>query len=311
MLSRSRARLVILTVTAFVLIPAIAHRWGRTFRPKDRFQVTGNSMWPTLRHGDMCHVTPQRRLAVGDLVAIRWKGTRRVKRVAAVGGQRVELENGRLLVDGKRLEDHLAQTSDLRVPPARVAVETQPDSWVFSEDRKWLVYRHQNRHAGNRRTAIMDDYPINQSVKRQLHPVDHLVVELVGEPSLSKNQQEIIVEFFVANAVRRVRLRDRRASSRDAVQSNEASPLTAEQPIRIQWREGLDAGALAISREVEYRANPSIFTSAPYLLADNELFVVGDNIPVSVDSRVFGPISRHNVIGIVERVTSPSSPARP
>lgn len=308
--SRSRARIVLLTVMAFALIPAIAYLWGRAFRPNDRFQVTGNSMWPTLHHGDLCRVGPLAgRPVVGDLVAIRWEGKRRVKRIAAIGGQTVAVEAGRLIVDGKRLEDHLAEKSEINLPPARIPVESTPESWSLSDDGLWLVYRHQNQHAGDRPTAIMDDYPINQDVARQLNPVDHLILEFTGASSFLES--DATVEFYVDGAVRRGRFRDRIARSRDA-ELTDASPLTDERPIRIQWLEGLDKKALSIYREVEYRVDgPTAFKGYPCLLAEDQVFLVGDNVPVSVDSRSFGQISLDNVIGIVEKVTNPSSPDHP
>jgi len=39
-------------------------------------------------------------------------------------------------------------------------------------------------------------------------------------------------------------------------------------------------------------------------LATDQYFVLGDNVPISVDSRIFGPISRSSIVGLVQPATS-------
>ncbi|MEO1526293.1 MAG: S26 family signal peptidase [Planctomycetota bacterium] len=321
MKSRTRAVIVFLTVIAFATVPILAHRWGREVRPKGDFRVLGDSMWPTLRSGQICRVIPTNRpLAVGDVVAILVDGKRRVKRVAALPGQEVRFAEGRLLVDSVRLEEWLA-TQAPKVPPSPVAVETSPDSWGRSEDGQWLIYRHRNSHVGQRVTAVMDDYPINESVKRQLNPVDHLIVQ-VDPPGSSSDAshaaatEQLIVDFFVEGVIRRGRFESGLARSRDATlrlddDALDDDALAAESPIRIRAVGLPDEIQFHVFREIEYRrGGPSGFHRFPLVLEEGDVFVVGDNVPVSVDSRSFGPIAIDDVLGLVEVVTNPSSQDR-
>jgi signal peptidase I len=129
---KARSRLF----AAFVIAAAAAallagYRWGtRSARQAAAgrwFRITGPSMAPTLSPGQRCLLRPlDRRPQIGDVVAVRWDGHRRIKRVAAVGGDTVSISAGRLLVNGQRLEDRLALQGQHRrdgfIPPAQVAV---------------------------------------------------------------------------------------------------------------------------------------------------------------------------------------------
>lgn len=85
--------------------------------------VAGQSMAPTYRPGDILLTRgvgkaglPQR----GDVVVFRHAGTRMLKRVVALPGDRVELEAGRLFVNGESVDGrarvHGAYTASWRVP---------------------------------------------------------------------------------------------------------------------------------------------------------------------------------------------------
>jgi hypothetical protein len=89
---------------------------------------------------------------------------------------------------------------------------------------------------------------------------------------------------------------------------SESLVLTAVTPvaIRLQNANGqVRLNNLAVERFVEYRLRPSDDTSVyPLRINDGDVFVVGDNVPVSDDSRVWGALSLDDVVGRVETVTS-------
>lgn len=87
--------------------------------------VQGHSMEPTLRPGTVLVTVPVR-VGRGDIVVFRHaSGARYVKRVAGVGGDRVELEAGRLRVNGRSLDGRA------RIAGAVVARWTVPNGHLF------------------------------------------------------------------------------------------------------------------------------------------------------------------------------------
>ncbi len=101
------------------------------------YEVDGRSMEPTFHHGDRVIVN---RLVyrfseprVGDVVVLHGNGQRDLlKRVVALGGQRVEIVGGRVLVDGVPLEEpYIAE------PPEDYAEMLVPEGhvWVLGDNR--------------------------------------------------------------------------------------------------------------------------------------------------------------------------------
>lgn len=105
-------------------------------------RVSGLSMAPTLRPADLLltvrvgRATPRR----GDVVVVRRGGVRVVKRVAAVAGDLVELEAGRLFVDGRSIDGQTrvpgALTQQWRVPSGHVFLAGD-NAAVSDDSRVW------------------------------------------------------------------------------------------------------------------------------------------------------------------------------
>lgn len=103
-------------------------------------RVAGDSMAPTLRPGSLVVLLPVagRR---GDVVVFRHtSGARYVKRVAAVGGDVVELEAGRLRVNGRPVDGRDRVVGPIltrwSVPPGQVFV-VGDNACVSDDSRTW------------------------------------------------------------------------------------------------------------------------------------------------------------------------------
>ena len=313
-------------IVVVIAILSFAYRWGKrsalSVSTTFPFRVTGQSMAPTYLDGDVCHLMPlNHSLQIGDVVAIQWGEKRRLKRVAALAGDSIDLRQGRLLVNGRRLEDTIAaRPKGDFVAPALVVVSSERAHWnrgtsdsASSPDSQWIIYEHRNPHQAGENTPIMDDYPINVSVSRILNPVDRLVVQLRPTTTVDASEErfgiDVQVAFFDGNQIL-VTSTDLHgyAWSRNASQPNEPMRLDsvvrsidASHPIAIKLNsEQALKTTIHVYREIEYRDDqPSGEVDYPLKLRSGEVFVVGDNVPISVDSRHIGALKTDAIFGRV------------
>lgn len=261
-------------------------------------------------------------LRIGQLVAIGQDGQLSVKRIVALAGDRVTVDRWRLLVNGQRMEDTIT-TSSIDIPLPEFVVDADalrdhsrwestqsPLSWNRSPDREWnsngdgtwLVYRHRSVHDHDRISAIMDDYPGNLDLQRKLFPVDRLV--LTGDAH-ADTPVRLTVAFFSERGSRSMEVTldetgSFRAEYRNANPS-ENLPVNEEQPAAIRVDGApVDLSGIVLSRMIEYRVRPhDDLTQYPLTVPPDTIFVLGDNVPVSVDSRDYGPVEISNLRGIV------------
>lgn len=105
-------------------------------------RVSGDSMNPTYRSSDLLLTTPVGHAGVrrGDVVVFRHGGLRMIKRAVGVAGDVVELEAGRLFVNGEPVDGRPrlpgAYTQTWRVPPARLFVAGD-NAAVSDDSRVW------------------------------------------------------------------------------------------------------------------------------------------------------------------------------
>ena len=192
--------------------------------------------------GDIVDVTPlsespgeNELLKIGDIVAIKVDDQLRVKRIAALPGDIVDVDEQRMTINGQRLDDKIARRDLNRAPRLLVDddsirnnsrwASTQPKSAWRRSDRQWcrpmeatsnskaeldwLAYRHVDVRKGDRPSCVLDDCQFNTGVVRALNDADRLIllVRISDDrdnkrPSLAMSPVEITVAFYDAGQVR-------------------------------------------------------------------------------------------------------------
>lgn len=258
-------------------------------------------------------------LDIGDVVAISGEDMMRIKRIIALPGDLVELNAASLLVNGKTIQKTMRANDDLKipVPPLLFEMDNRRElsrwrgkGWQRNEQRiwtpeaqGWLIYHHRSIHQRNQPSSIWDDYPYNAGLSRKLQPATRLALKA---KVACKGQAQLEVVFWIDEQMLGVTCEvngscDLSISSDDAV-AVEVPPLSAKTPVAIRVLEGsVKLSCLQLARQIEYRLRPYDDRSRyPIRLGSREYFVVGDNVPVSVDSRDFGVINERAIKGRVE-----------
>ncbi|MDE0863552.1 MAG: S26 family signal peptidase [Rubripirellula sp.] len=263
-------------------------------------------------------------LRPGDVVALRGESMLRVKRIAAVPGDTIELDGAYLIVNGKSVVQRMGREQQLTLPlpilPFELDHRRSQSRWSGkswrrshqriweSSDASWLVYHHRSIHQQNQSSVVWDDYPCNVDVDRKLQLANRFVLtaevacqgEALLEVAFWLNQQPCAV-------VQRVTVESNLVVSSDDATVMSLGPVAGEYPVAIRVLEGsVHLSRLVVARQIEYRLRPQDDrTLYPIQLGRGEYFVLGDNVPVSVDSRDFGVISSDSIKGSVELFQSP------
>jgi len=191
----------------------------------------------------------------------------------------------------------------------------------------WLVYEHRNIYRSNVVSRVLDDCPANLGLDRRLNSVDEIGLTFVIRPRTGKDADALDTQ--VDHLVRAMVWTDRglRVVSKSVPGQSDAGGVTIEftpqafregeivtetdeiggelptlsptSPVAIGMdpRAVLDARSLKLWRLVSWRA-PAL---SRWELRSNEWFVAGDNVPVSVDSRTWGPVQTNQIIGVCQR----------
>lgn len=265
-------------------------------------------------------------LARGDLVAVQWQGQLRVKRIVALPGDIVQLDGSRLTMDGKRLEDLLIDgrfpfdlprflvDDDSRRPMSRWSPEAEGSGWQRNADRKWqwiqpgtspwLIYHHKSVYDHDQPSPVWDDYPFNAGIDRKLYGVDRLEVESAVH---CRATTQVRVAYWSArgNVLATSLVGDGQslAVSYHQGKIREGLPVTPQHPIAIQVAAGpCTLEDLRIRRLIEYRLRPGDDRDRYPLQVDHDhCYVLGDNVPISVDSRDIGLVPIARIKGLVTK----------
>lgn len=213
--------------------------------------------------------------------------------------------------------------------------------WTARGDTGWLVYAHQSVYRGTHPSRVLDDYPGNLGVQRALFPADALSVhfELAASPAQELGEIECWIAFWTDRGIdlqqRTVRVgsdypveveaRVRPTGSETVPRQEVIDPatlpanlLSPQRPIGVRIstssenEKSFKIRDLTVHRDVLYRVNTLVPRGAvadkhhpptyPLHLGDDEWFVVGDNVPLSIDSRHWGAVTTEEIIGRVETI---------
>lgn len=254
----------------------------------------------------------------GDLLAIIGDdGRLRVKRLAARGGDRVSLAGASLQVNGRPIaavigadaawlpvhDDTFRRSGQSRWQHGEAWTLTPhgfrwhpPASHTAAE---WLIYQHLAVHDDLRPDRVRDDDPGNAAVSRRLANVDDL--RLTGR-IVASGPTTIEVAFWHSDGIRCVHHPVSAGTHRWTVETGKAPaagilpiqgrdappPVTAERPVAVRLRgPAATLDRLRLMRPVQWSvdAADARHWKQPTTVAAGRYFVLGDNQPVSVDSR--------------------------
>ncbi len=201
-----------------------------------------------------------------------------------------------------------------------IASDADSDAEATSD---WLVYHHRSVHHGMRPDRVRDDVPGNVTEVRALLPVSRLRLSLRVEATWP-GRLEAAFWDGVAVTVRRVDLLSgtthlevngprlhppATSATADSVihQSDSRLPdLSEHRPIAIRVVAGaVEITQVRIDRPLEYRIDPRLAATVdwPIELAADQYFLLGDNVPLSIDSRHFGPVAGTRIVGRIQPVS--------
>ncbi|MCP4190630.1 MAG: hypothetical protein GY768_08370 [Planctomycetaceae bacterium] len=289
-----------------------------------------------------------------------------VKRVVALPGERVSIEHGNVVVDGKLVTKSLDQLRDVAI-----LVSDEPDSqqqsitsawlpvgseggwswangtWAYSRNAtaaevcSWLVFSPKGSFP-DRSAVVLDDYSYNQSTSRERKIVNDLLltVEVKAEKCAqlkfrveqSNQVWELTLDFDrhevqlgsenrnlslppISHQISRIELA---ICDGQLLLGINGEPVLIESAMAIHGvgspvisigaRSGnLKIDRLSVARDIFYLPPSWAVPLNDFFwqLSPDEFFLLGDNCPISIDSRDprYGPFDRSNMLGTVRRRT--------
>lgn len=122
------------TLAALALIAAVT---AAAVAVAPVLRVHGSSMYPTLREGDLLVALRWMPCGAGDIAAFAYEDRILVKRIAAAGGDLVDIQpDGTVLVNGQTLDVPYDQECDPLEPDIALPCRVPDDSWFVLGDNR-------------------------------------------------------------------------------------------------------------------------------------------------------------------------------
>ena len=100
-------------------------------------RVNGGSMLPTFHDGQTVHIQPEvAAYRLGDVVAVNWQGKLRIKRIAGLPGDVIQLADERLLNNGLGISDRIFSDDEPLFPPLSVGGREAGNPIEFQESSR-------------------------------------------------------------------------------------------------------------------------------------------------------------------------------
>ncbi len=304
-------------------------RWFICWNCSDRVPTDALTAQPA--DSVVCHVQPPipanagAQWRVGDLVAVQipvadsqWpqgeagQAVLSVKRVAALPGQSINVAaDGWLLIDSVAAVARDSQNQPLWLPvhDSQFRGDDPPRWRLFHEPTSWLRYHHLAVYQNLQPDVPRDDFPANAAESRTLRPISDLrltfqttadadatveVVFQLGESVWTFRQP--IAAGTHDHAVTTL------GTSPDATGADSPVPTTPQIPIALRIVAGaVQLDQLVVWRPIRYRISPAD-GSLPQSVPDGHLLLLGDNVPLSIDSRQWGCVPFDRIVGRMDPV---------
>jgi hypothetical protein len=191
-----------------------------------------------------------------------------------------------------------------------------------------LVYHHRAVHAALSADVVRDDWPANVTEVRAMVPVTALRLTMrvrSGGGGVMKvtmrcgNEVRVIRRRLIAGTIDwKFDCGTGECDTGDVVAGTLAlAGESGKTPVALRVIGGeAEITRLALWRPLEYRISPreSFAGELPIRLGPDQWYLLGDNIPLSIDSRRFGPIPANRIVGRIDPVgyddlARPESPA--
>ncbi len=263
--------------------------------------------------------------ALGDIVAIGDHRGIRIKRIAGLPGETMSVSpNGLLLHNEVELsfQNQWLLVHDDSYRRASLSWWHAQDGSLWNmtasgfdsvptvgpSTSRMLVYGHRSIYANLKPDRVRDDYPGNVTEIRKLRQVDRLGIEanvhaktdgmvrwfqwresgvVCQENVLRKGDYPIWIEWEESDRLKAFPF---------------PNAVDANHPVGVEVVSGeISLTSLKVYRQFIYWVDESRGDTwkFPFKLGPDEYFVVGDNVPLSIDSRQEGPVLRKRIAGQV------------
>ena len=123
------------TFAVLIVVAAIAILISTLFMPV--IQVSGDSMEPALKNGDILLLIKTKSFDSGDLCCISWQNKMLLKRVIGLAGDEINMDSeGNVYVNGKQLDEPYAEGKSLGECDVQFPLTVPPDSIFVLGDKR-------------------------------------------------------------------------------------------------------------------------------------------------------------------------------
>lgn len=123
------------TISILIVVAAVAVLASTLFFPV--VQVSGNSMEPTLKNGDVLVLIKTDKVSRGDMCCVSWQNKTLLKRVIGLPGDQVRIEqDGSVYVNGDPLDESYVETKSLGICEIEFPYQVPDNKYFILGDQR-------------------------------------------------------------------------------------------------------------------------------------------------------------------------------